>query len=54
MIKDLTNFKPPVKRIRNNVIPLIAVIRTDLNKLKACVIVAVKLTSELNTLLIAL
>jgi hypothetical protein len=50
----LTGFKPLVKRIRNNIILLIAVIKTDLNKLKACVIVVVKLTSELNTLLIAL
>jgi len=40
--------------IRNDVIPLITIIRTDFNKLKAYVIVAVKLTSELNTLLIAL
>ena len=47
-IKDLTNFKPPVKRIRNDIIPLIAIIRTDLSKLKACIIAAVKLTSELN------
>jgi len=50
----LTNFKPPVKRIRNNIIPLIAVFGTDLNKLKACVVVVVKLTGELDTLLIAL
>jgi len=49
----LTDFKPPVKRIRNDVVPLIAV-GTNLNKLKAYVIVAVKLTGELNTLLIAL
>jgi hypothetical protein len=49
----LTDFKPLVKRIRNDVVPLVAV-GTDLNELKACVIVAVKLTSELNTLLIAL
>ena len=50
----MTDFKLPVKGIRNNVVPLIAVVGTNLNKLKACVIVAVKLTSELNTLLIAL
>jgi len=50
----LTDFKPLVKRIRNDVILLITVIGTDLNKLKAYVIVAVKLTSELNTLLITL
>jgi len=50
----LTGFKPLVKRIRNDIVLLIAVIRTDLNKLKACVVVAVKLTGELNTLLIAL
>jgi len=53
-IKDLTNFKPLVKRIRNNIVPLIAVIRADLDKLKAYVVVAFKLTSELNTLLITL
>ncbi len=53
-IKALTYFKPLVKRIRNNIIPLIAIVGTDLNKLKACVIVAVKLTNELNTLLITL
>jgi len=29
-------------------------VTADLNKLKACVVVAFKLTSELNTLLIAL
>ena len=45
---------PLVKRIRNNIIPLIAVIRTDLNKLKAYIIVVVKLTGEFNTLLIVL
>ena len=50
----MTDFKPPVKRIRNNIIPLIAVIRTDLNEFKAYIIIAVKLTSKLNTLLIAL
>ena len=50
----MTDFKPLVKRIRNDVVPLITIIGTDLNKLKAYVIVAVKLTSELNTLLIAL
>jgi hypothetical protein len=50
----LTNFKPLVKRIRNDIIPLIAVIRVDLNKLKACVIVIVKFTGELNMLLIVL
>ena len=51
---DLTDFKPLVKRIRNDVVPLIAIIGTDLNKLKAYIIVAVKLTSEFDTLLIAL
>ena len=50
----MTDFKPPVKRIRNDVVPLIAVVKTDLDKLKAYVIVAVKLTGELNTFLIAL
>jgi len=50
----LTDFKLLVERIRNDVVPLVTVVGTDLNKLKACVVVAVKLTSELNTLLIAL
>ena len=50
----MTNFKPPVKRIRNNIIPLIAIIRADLDELKAYIIVAVKLTGKLNTLLIVL
>ena len=50
----MTGFKPPIKRIRNDVVPLIAVIRADLNELKAYIIVTVKLTGELNTLLIAL
>jgi hypothetical protein len=50
----LTDFKPPVERIRNDVVPLIAVVRTDLDELKAYVVVAVKLTGELDTLLIAL
>ena len=50
----MTDFKPLVKRIRNNVVLLVAVVRTDLDKLKAYVVVAVKLTGELNTLLIAL
>jgi len=50
----LTDFKPPVKRIRNNVVLLITVFGTDLNELKAYIIVVVKLTGELDTLLIAL
>jgi hypothetical protein len=50
----LTNFKPPVERIRNDIIPFITVIRTDLDELKAYIIVAVKLTGKLNTLLIIL
>ena len=50
----MTDFKPPVKRIRNDVVPLVAVIRADLDELKACVVVAVKLIGELDTLLIAL
>jgi len=50
----LTNFKPLVERIRNNVVPLITVFGTDLDELKACVVVAVKLTGELDMLLIAL
>ena len=41
------------KRIRNNIIYLVTVIGTDLDKLKACVIVVIKLTGELNLLLIA-
>ena len=49
----MTNFKPPVKRIRNNIV-LLVVIRTNLDKFKACVVVVVKLTSEFNTLLIVL
>ena len=52
-IKDLTDFKPLVERIKNNIVLLVA-IRTNFNKFKAYVVVAVKLTSELNTLLIAL
>ena len=48
----MTDFKLPVKRIRNDVVPLVAVIKTDLNKLKAYVIVAVKLTSKLDIFLI--
>ena len=51
-MKNLTDFKPLVKRIRNSIIPLITTIKIDLNKLKAYVIVAVKLTRKLNTLLI--
>ena len=47
-IKNLTNFKLPVERIRNDIIPLITIIKTDLNKLKAYIIVAVKLTNKLN------
>jgi len=50
----LTDFKPPVERIRNDGVPLVAVVRTNLDELKACVVVAVKLTGELDTLLIAL
>jgi len=50
----LTDFKLLVKRIRNNVILLIAIIKADLNKLKAYIIIAVKLTGELNMLLITL
>ena len=53
-IKDLTDFKPLIKRIRNDIIPFTAVIRADLNKFKAYIIIAVKLTSKLNTLLIVL
>ena len=50
----MTDFKPPVEGIRNDVFPPIAVVGTNLDELKACVVVAVKLTGELNTLLIAL
>ncbi len=48
---DLTDFKPLSKRVRNNIIYFIAIISIDLNKLKAYIIVAIKLTSEFNTLL---
>jgi hypothetical protein len=50
----LTDFKPPVERIRNNIIPLVTIIRMDLNELKAYIIIAVKLTGKLNILLITL
>ena len=52
-IEDLTDFKPPGKRVRNNIIHFIAIVSTDFNELKACVVVAIKLTGELNTLLTA-
>ena len=52
-IENLTNIKPLSKRIRNIIIYLIAIVGTDINKLKAYVIVAIKLTSELNPLLTA-
>ena len=52
-IEDLTDFKPLGKRVRNNIVYLIAIVSTDFNKLKACIIVAIKLTSEFNTLLTA-
>ena len=50
----MTDFKSPVKRIKNVIIFLVAIDKTNLNKLKACVIITVKLTGELNTLLTAL
>ena len=50
----MTDFKPPVERIRNDVILLITVIGIDLNKLKAYIIVVVKFTGKLNRLLIVL
>ena len=53
-IKDLTDFKPPVERIKNNVIPLVAIVRTDFNEFKACVIIVIKLIGEFDMLLIAL
>ena len=53
-IKDLTDFKPLVKRIRNNIILLITVVEINLNELKAYIVVTVKLTDELNMLLIIL
>ena len=57
-MEDLTDFKPLGKRVRNNIVYLIAVISADLNKLKTYVIVVVNLSSELsgelNTLLITL
>ena len=49
----MTDFKPPGKRVRNNIIHLITIISTDLNELKAYIIITIKLTSELNTLLTA-
>ena len=39
----MTDFKPPIERVRNDVVPLVAVIRADLDELKACVVVVVKL-----------
>ena len=53
-VKGLTNFKPEIKRIGNNIILFIAVIGADFNKLKAYIIVIVKLAGELNTVLIML
>ena len=50
----MTDFKSPVERIRNNIVSLIAIIRINLDELKACVIVVVKLIGKLNTLLIML
>ena len=50
----MTDFKPLVKRIRNNNILFITIIKTDFNKLKAYIIITVKLTSKFNTLLIIL
>ena len=50
----MTDFKPPGKRVRNDIVYLIAIVSTDLNELKACVIVAIKLTSEFNMLLTTL
>jgi len=50
----LTDFKSLVRRIRNNIIPLFTIIKININKLKAYIIVAVKLTNKLNTLLIIL
>ena len=47
----MTSIKPPGKRIRNNIV-YFAVVSTDLDKLKACVVVVIKLTGELNPLLI--
>ena len=50
----MINLKPLVERIKNDVVLLVAVIRVDLDKLKACVVVVVKLTGELDMLLIVL
>ena len=47
----MTDFKLLVKRIRNNIV-LLAAIKTNFNKLKAYIIVVVKLTDEFNMLLI--
>ncbi len=51
-IEDLTDFKPPSKRVKNDIIYFIAIISIDFNELKACVIVVIKLTGEFNILLI--
>ena len=52
-IEDLTDFKPLSKRVRNNIIHLIAIVSTNFNKFKACVVVVIKLTGKFNTLLTA-
>ena len=51
-IEDLTDFKLLNKRVRNNIIYFIIIISMDLNELKAYIIIIIKLTSKLNTLLI--
>ena len=50
----MIDFKPLVKRININIIPLIAIIKIKFNKLTAYIIVVVRLTSKLNTLLLIL
>ena len=39
----MINFKSLIEKIRNDIVPLVAVIKADLNKLKAYVIITVKL-----------
>jgi hypothetical protein len=49
----LTNFKPLGKRVKNDIIYFIAIISTDFNELKAYIIIVIKFTGKLNTLLTA-
>ena len=51
MLKDLINFKLLSNKVRNNIIYFIIIININFNKLKAYVIVVIKLTGKFNTLL---